>query len=433
MLKRYCFLVLFLGLLSCGDDTSCNSNVDLSDIEIALEFDNLTHEIHGIKTKAALNDFLAANPIIRDEFFEFGGRPSEQKVLNDIAQLVQADDIKSLFNIKSFAQFEEILDKERELREFVAYEYLETNKGKRLKDIYDIFSASSITRITGTESTSLEPLKTYLESNPVEKDYFYTLFAFRSDEQLLQDNFDLLQNPFVDTLYQETINLIDAGLVSYELDRAYARLQKHYPEFESPKVKAVYSGFGADIYFSDTLIVLGMDYYLGENASYRPTVYDYIRIRLTPDHLVPQLLQFTSLKFNKNIEGKRNVLEEMISYGKALEFSKEMLPCVPDSLIMGYTNQQLANATVSEGVIWSHFVENKLLYSDSPSNIKKYVDERPFVPEIDKICPGRIGQWVGWQIVRAYREETGVDFVDLMNETDAQKILTQSKYRPRYR
>lgn len=433
MLKRYCFLVLFLGILSCSDDSSCASYVDGANEDLKLEFQNLTHEIHGINSKTDLNNFFDANPIIKDEFFEYGGRPSEAKVLSDIAKLVQTDDIKSLFNIKSFAQFEATLDKERELREFVSYEYLETNRGKRLKDIYDIFSVSSITRITSNEVTSLEPLKIYLEANPKEKDYLYTLFAFRSDDQLLQDNFDLLQNPFVDTLYQETINLIDAGLVSYELDRAYARLQKHYPDFELPKVKAVYSGFGSDLYFSDSLIVLGLDYYLGENASYRPTVYDYIRIRLTPDHLVPQLLQFTSLKFNKNKEGKRTVLEEMISYGKALEFSKEMLPCVADSLIMGYTNQQLANATVSEGVIWSHFIENKLLYSDSPSNIKKYVDERPFVPEIDKICPGRIGQWLGWQIVKAFREETGANFVDLMNETDAQKILTQSKYRPRYR
>ena len=172
---------------------------------------------------------------------------------------------------------------------------------------------------------------------------------------------------------------------------------------------------------------------MGEEASFRPNVYEYVRTRLTPEHLVPQLVQFTSLKFNKTDNKKRSLLEEMIYYGKALEFTKQMLPCVPDNIIMGYTAQQMADSEVSEAVIWSHFVENKLFYSQDPLNITKYVDERPAIPEIDKVCPGRIGQWLGWQIVKAYREETGADFVELMNETDAQKILTRSKYRPRPR
>ncbi|MFY0591554.1 hypothetical protein [Roseivirga sp.] len=433
MLKRYCFIFFLLGLLACSDNDPCDDSVDISDVDIQLNIENLTHQIHEINSKDELVRFLNANPIIKNEFFEFGGRTTEAEVLNGIRNLVQNDEVKALFKTKSFESFDSILEKDRELRQFTTYTFLTNNPRKSLQDVYNIFSSSDILRLPLTANSSLDPLSNYLASKPVEKDYWHTLFGYRSDDQLYDDNLALLQNPFVDTLYQETINFIDMGVVGFQLDRAYARIKKYYPEFKLPKIKAVYSGFGSDIHFSDSLIVLGLDYYLGEEASYRPQVYDYIRTRLTPDHLVPQLIQFTSLRFNESKEGKRTVLEEMISYGKALEFASEMLPCVADSLVMGYTAQQFANATVSEGIIWAHFLEKRLLYSDNPSNLTKYVDERPFIPEIDKICPGRIGQWLGWQIVKAYREETGVDFVDLMAEKDAQKILTQSKYKPRYR
>lgn len=433
MLKRYFILVLLLTSLACSNDDSCESNVDLSDVMLDLDFENLTHKISELGSEEELSAFFQENPVIRDEFFEYGGRPSEDKVLTDLSQLVHSPEINAVLRAGSYSAFEEILDKNRDLRQFLTYDYLSINKGKSLKDLYDMFSGSSITTLTGTEMTSIEPLRNYLSTNPGERDYFYTIFAYRTDEQLLRANYELLQNDFVDTLYQETMSLIDAGMVGYELDRAYRRVKKVYPDFEPPKVQAVYSGFGKDIYLTDSLLIIGLDYYLGEEASFRPNVYDYLRVRLTPDHLVPQLLQFTSLKFNQTKSGKRTILEEMIYYGKAMEFTSEVVPCAADSVIMGYTGKEFADATVSEGVIWAHFLERKLLYSDIPSNITKYIDERPGIPEIDKNCPGRIGQWLGWQIVKAYREEKGLSITELMNETDAQKILTQSKYRPRSR
>ncbi|MBO3699826.1 hypothetical protein [Roseivirga sp. E12] len=433
MLKRCLILVLLSALVACSNDDSCDSDIDLSDISLDFEFENLTHTLNEIESTEALNIFFEKHPVIRDEFFEYGGRPTEEQVLTDLSKLVQNPEIKAVFQTNSYSAFEEVLDKNRDLREFLSYDYLSVNKGKNLKHLYEMISGSRIMSLTGRESTSVEPLRNYLNANPKEKDYYYTIFAYRSDDQLLKDNYELLQNPFVDTLYQETMSLIDAGMVSYELDRAYKRVKKAYPNFTPPKVQTVYSGFGKDIYLTDSLLIIGLDYYLGENASFRPSVYDYLRVRLTPDHLVPQLIQFTSLKFNATKKGKRTILEDMIYYGKAMEFTSEMLPCVADSIIMGYSSKQIADAMVSEGVIWSHFLERKLLYSDIPSDITKYIDERPNIPEIDKNCPGRIGQWLGWQIVKAYREESGVDIKELMEETDAQKILTRSKYRPRSR
>jgi len=61
---------------------------------------------------------------------------------------------------------------------------------------------------------------------------------------------------------------------------------------------------------------------------------------------------------------------------------------------------------------------------------KKYLDERPKVYEIGNKCPGRIGTWLGWEIVNKYMKVNQVDLQSLMIEKDAQKIFTLSNYKP---
>ena len=275
-------------------------------------------------------------------------------------------------------------------------------------------------------------LRAFFDSNPIVRDYFFLAQEYPSESEMLNEVFNLIKNPFVDTLYQQTKQIIDESLLEQDLETAFKRIKSYYPEYKVPKVKTVYSAFGNDVYFSDSLVVIGLDYYLGPEASYRPNVYEYLIARLTPDHLVPHIIQFTSLKFNDTSEEvERTVLEEMVYYGKALEFTKTMLPCVADSLIMGYGSEAMASSIKSEGFLWSYFVDNALLYDKTPLNLTKYIDERPGIPEIDPICPGRIGQWIGWRIIENYREEEDIDFVELMKVTDANDVLMKSRYRPK--
>lgn len=428
MLKQASFIIVLLFIFACSSEKDCNDQVDLSQVDLNLDFEDLTHEIFQIDTKEQLESFFEENPVVRDHFFGFSDIIPRNEFLYELLKFTQVPRVKSIFNTPNYEAFQAELDQNREVREYLTFDYLNVNRNKNLEDVYQIIRSSRL-----EDLTSVSSIDVYLQSNPSEAKYWKFVFNYQSEEDLMQESFELLQNPYVDTLYQESLKLISAQEVAYELDQAFARLKSFYPDFEAPKVQTVYSAFGKDVYISDRLIVIGLDYYLGEEASYRPNVYDYLLKRLTLEHLVPQVIQFMSLRYNETNSDARSVLDEMIYYGKAMAFTETLLPCEPDSLIIGYNQQDLANATVSEAVIWNHFLKEKLLYSEQPVHITRYIDERPNVLEIDRNCPGRIGQWLGWQIVRAYKEETGLDFKTLMEETDAQKILTQSKYRPRSR
>jgi hypothetical protein len=62
---------------------------------------------------------------------------------------------------------------------------------------------------------------------------------------------------------------------------------------------------------------------------------------------------------------------------------------------------------------------------------QKYLAERPKTIEVGEKCPGRIAQWVGWQIVNRYIEtnpETSLP--ELMQISDANKLFKESRYKP---
>jgi hypothetical protein len=80
-------------------------------------------------------------------------------------------------------------------------------------------------------------------------------------------------------------------------------------------------------------------------------------------------------------------------------------------------------------VIWKRLVDDEVLFSTAMQMKQKYIAERPKTIEVGTECPGRIGMWVGWQIVNEFaRRNPKISLPELMQITDAQKILRGSKY-----
>ena len=66
--------------------------------------------------------------------------------------------------------------------------------------------------------------------------------------------------------------------------------------------------------------------------------------------------------------------------------------------------------------------------------IQKYLTDAPFTPGLgdhNESAP-KLGIWIGWQIVKKYMDKNpDVTLQQLMKETDAQKILHASRYKPK--
>lgn len=187
-----------------------------------------------------------------------------------------------------------------------------------------------------------------------------------------------------------------------------------------------------DLVVTDSIIIVGLDYYMGPKGKYRPRVYDYLLARYDPEDIVPSamLMYGISERFNKTNIQDKTVLADMIAYGKAFYFAKHMLPCVPDSVFMGYTAEEMKGINSNQDLIWYRFVEDEVLFTTNRMVWQRYLGDRPKTVEVGEKCPGRIGQWVGWKIVDKYVETHSVPLPELMAASDAQKIFKDSKYKP---
>ena len=136
-------------------------------------------------------------------------------------------------------------------------------------------------------------------------------------------------------------------------------------------------------------------------------------------------------RFNKTSVEDKTVLADMIAYGKAYYFAKQMMPCTPDSIFIAYTQEEITGSIKNEGLIWYRLVEDQVLYETSHQVKQKYIDERPKTVEVGEKCPGRIGTWIGWAIVNAYMKRyPETTLPQLMNLPSADKIFKDSKYKP---
>jgi uncharacterized protein YjaZ len=107
------------------------------------------------------------------------------------------------------------------------------------------------------------------------------------------------------------------------------------------------------------------------------------------------------------------------------------MPYAEDSVKIEYTTKQMEYYHQFKKNLWAHFAEKDRLYKNDLKELAPYVAEGPFTTAISKECPPRIAAYVGWQIVRAYMEKNPeVTLQQLMDEKDAQKILTKSKFKP---
>ncbi len=282
--------------------------------------------------------------------------------------------------------------------------------------------------------TTKTQLINMLGREPLIRDYIFRRTEYPNDSVFVNEIYRKFTNPGIDTLLKETKRVFgDLSELKAEFTEAFTNLKYYYPDFQPPKVQTVISGMDNDLFVSDTLIIVSLDFFLGPGAKFRPKMYDYLLRQYTKDNIVPSSLMIYGIneQYNKGNESDKTVLADMVAYGKAFYFAKHMLPCVADSIFIWYTPEEITGARSNQDLIWARFIQDEILFSTSHMTKQKYLGDRPKTVEVGEKCPGRIAQWVGWQIVNSYADShADATLPQIMAMTDAQKLFKESRYRP---
>ena len=228
----------------------------------------------------------------------------------------------------------------------------------------------------------------------------------------------------------------DLRWLERDLTQMFKYYKHYFPKKPVPEVVAMVSEFATDAFTAgDSLCGIGLDMFLGENypayfasPSTEPA---YIRRQFQKDYITVRLAKVLAQNVADAAPGER-LLDQMLQNGKMLYIVDCLLPEVPDSLKMGYTRAQMEGSYANEQAVWARLLEQNLLYSTDARKLRKLVSPSPNAPVVFQEAPGEIGNWIGWQIVKAYMKRAPQTTMDeLLNFQDAQKFLEQSKYKPK--
>ncbi|MCQ2275018.1 MAG: DUF2268 domain-containing protein [Bacteroidales bacterium] len=125
-----------------------------------------------------------------------------------------------------------------------------------------------------------------------------------------------------------------------------------------------------------------------------------------------------------------SMLDYMIAEGKAIYFAQLTVPDAPDSILMRYTDEQMKWMEKNEENVWTYLLQNKVLYDVDFMRFHNLIDDAPKTNAFNESSP-RTPYYIGWRIVSMYAKNTGCSIAELFAETDGQKILGQSNYRPK--
>ena len=245
-----------------------------------------------------------------------------------------------------------------------------------------------------------------------------------------------LQDPLWQELYNEVKNKYPTFEEQQaEIESLVKHIKYNYPQTRVPKVITLISemDYNNKAIYADSLILVSLELYLGKDHKFYTNEFpEYISYNFEPRQIAPDIAySFAERKVSPPSDN--TLLAQMIYEGKLLYMEDMLLPEHSDAEKIGYSPEQLQWCIENESYMWMYFIEGELLYNSDQKLVTRFIAPAPFSKfylEIDNETPGRVGRWLGWQIVRSFMRNNEVPLQKMLM-MDAREIFEKSRYKPK--
>lgn len=240
-----------------------------------------------------------------------------------------------------------------------------------------------------------------------------------------------LSNEAISQLYADTEHAFSNDSAwTTDLQRAFTRYDELFPNQPLPHILTHISGLNQSIITIDSLISISLDCYLGKDYPlYEQRYYSYEQGLHERERIAPDVMEVW-LRTLFPYQSERNaLLDRMVYEGKILYGLTTIFPQSNEFELLGYSDVQSRWCRENESEAWKQLVSKKHLFNTETMLINKYIEPSPFVSALHREAPGRLGRWIGLQIVKAYLLQKKKSAAELFEATDnAGEILSESKY-----
>ena len=263
------------------------------------------------------------------------------------------------------------------------------------------------------------------------KKYNYLFPSQFSDSVWLKRKNDTIQ-----IMLQNEVNKIFPTLtnIEKEAENIFKHLVYNFPSIKVPKFLTLINNvdYQNKVIFSDTIVLISLDTFLGSKNTIYNGIPGYIKSDMDKNRFGSILVDKIASSIIKS-PSSRFFLDRIIYKGKILLLKDFVIPLSSDEIKIGYSNEQINWAKQNEEYIWKYFIENELLFKTDDDLIDRFITPAPFSKfylEIDNESPGKIGQWIGWQILRSFRKKNPTLKISEILKLSYEEIFKEANYKP---
>ncbi len=218
------------------------------------------------------------------------------------------------------------------------------------------------------------------------------------------------------------------------IGRAVSNSRTSLPELKWPGIYGAVITYSQSVVVADSVLLIGLNHYLGPD--YEPYGYfePYQRYgkqkRFLPYNVVEAVV---SVQYPYRAPSDATALSRMVYEGALAETVLALTGSDDESAVTGYTADQTAWAYGNEAQAWNAMIEKNLIYSTDPAVSDRLVRPSPSTSILHPSSPGRMGRFMGMQIVKSYLDRhPGVSAASLLDSAvyNSPDFLIGSGYSP---
>lgn len=202
-----------------------------------------------------------------------------------------------------------------------------------------------------------------------------------------------------------------------------------------PQVSTYITPYNQSIILSDQYILIALNHYLGSNHPSYTHLSDEIKINKHPNRIpydIAESLLRNQYSNDYLLTTQSTLLDHILYEGFIINSIQQLHPSFQLTTALGYTAQQLEWSRKNSQQIWQKLISSDLLYTTQPFEISKLINPTPYTANISSDSPGKLGIWIGTQIITSYINAESISSITSLYEklktTDNQTILMQSQY-----
>jgi hypothetical protein len=239
-------------------------------------------------------------------------------------------------------------------------------------------------------------------------------------------------------IYKEAKKVQASKIATPAIEEGLKRFHYYFPSYTVPK-QLIYFVGPLEAYGNVVTIdglAIGLQLYLGAGSSWYyseqiNTIYPtYISRHFAPEYIAVNSIQNILNDYEPVALNGKKLIEQMIEIGKRQYIVEKCLPMTQDSILMGYTGQQLKALNENKQDIWTFLTTQNRLYSVDPSFINAILVEAPYNDFFGEDIPGNVGKYIGYQIVKSWMDQqkgkSKSDLIGLL-KTPAIAIFNQTE------